>query len=411
MDLPRKLIELRRLRGRLRLEPEALRELRERKLRSLVRHAYRNVEFYRRLLDGAGVDPTSIRTLGDLARIPVTTKQDLRDGGPAVLTRGADPAACVRYLTSGTSGKALVVLLSADEARTRLLVELRGLLATGLLELRERLAILGPVAWGPGHLYQRAGLFRREYISPQLPVNEQIARLGRLKPDVLWIYPSLLTAIVERLGGRLSRVARPRALITSAEGIPPELEARIRADMEVEWFNFYASAETGRIGWECTAHAGLHLNVDTLIVELVPDATGVARSVVTALDTRTMPILRYELGDVTAEIEGACSCGTTFPRIRAPQGRIIGLVRLPDGRSLSSWSVRSFIRDHPGVDQYRLHQKRTDHVVLHLALRGPSDVPALENRLRDRLGPSVVLEVVTGSTIPPGPATTFVSDL
>ena len=181
--------------------------------------------------------------------------------------------------------------------------------------------------------------------------------------------------------------------------------------MEVEWFNFYASAETGRIGWECTAHAGLHLNVDTLIVERVPDATGVARSVVTALDTRTMPILRYELGDVTAEIEGACSCGTTFPRIRAPQGRIIGLVRLPDGRSLSSWSVRSFIRDHPGVDQYRLHQKRTDHVVLHLALRGPSDVPALENRLRDRLGPSVVLEGVTGSTIPPGPATTFVSDL
>lgn len=410
--MPRKLIEFRRLERRLRLEPEALHELREQKLRSLVRHAHRNVDYYRRLLDGAGVDPASVRTIADLERIPVTTREDLREGGPAILSRGVDSAGCHHYLTSGTCGKALMVLTSPDEARTRLVVEMRGLLATGLIEARERLVIVGPVRWGPEHLYQRLGLFRREYLSPQLPVDEQIARLRRLRPDVLWIYPSLLMAIVERLEGRLSRAVRPRALITSAEGIPPPLEAWIRADLDVEWFNFYGSAETGRIAWECQAHSGLHLNADTLVQELLPDQTGRARTVVTALDSFTMPILRYELGDVTASIEGACRCGTTFPRIAAPRGRIAGLVRLPDGRSLSSWALRSIVRDHPGVDEYRLHQKRMDHLVLHLVLRGSrSDVPTLEKRLRERLDPSVRLDVLTGPTIPPGPPGTFVTDL
>ncbi|MGH7542896.1 MAG: phenylacetate--CoA ligase family protein [Gemmatimonadota bacterium] len=413
MELPRKVIELQRLRSRLRLDAASLLELRERKLRSLVDHAWRNVDYYRRLFDGAGVDPASIRTLADLERIPVTTKEDLRQAGPRViLARGTDPSACNRYLTSGTSGKALVVLTSPAEARTRLLVELRGLRATGLLKAGERLAILGPVHWGPGHLYQRLGLFRRDYVSPQLSVNDQIARLEALRPDILWAYPSLLMAIVERLGGRLSRAVRPRALVTSAEEIPGQLEASVRADLDVAWFNFYGSAETGRIAWECPAHEGLHLNADTLVLELVPDGTGATRTVVTALDSRMMPILRYDLGDVTTEVGGACPCGVTFPRIHSPQGRIVGLVRLPDGRSVSSWSLRSIVRDHPGVDQYRLHQKRPDHLVLHLVTRGsPSDVPALENRLRDRLGPSVRLEVLAGPTMPPGPPATFVSDL
>ena len=403
------MIEFQRLRSHLRLDPASLLELRERKLRSLVDHAWRNVEHYRRLLEEAGVDPASIRTLADLERIPVTTRDDLRrNGAEAILSRGTDPATCVRYVTSGTTGKSLVVLASRAEWRARMLLELRGLWATGLFRPRDRLAIIGPVRWGPLHLYQRLGLFRRDYISPWLPVEAQIARLERLRPTVLWAYPSMLAAIVHRLGGRLSAVVRPRALITSSEGIPDDLAAAVHADLDVEWFNFYGAMETGRIAWECRAHDGLHVNEDRLVMEHLSGAPTDTRTVITALDFRTMPILRYELGDDTEPIEGACSCGLSFPRIRPPKGRISGLIQLPDGRALASWSLRSIIRELPGVDQYRLVQEAPAHLVVHVVLEDSAPDPTIEveRRLRPLVGPAVKLDIVRTTSLPAGPKRT-----
>jgi phenylacetate-CoA ligase len=409
MELPRKWLEFRRLQSRLRLGPQALLELRERKLRSLVEHAWRNVPYYRSRLAEAGVHPGSIRTLADLERIPVTTKDDLRAAGQdAILARGTDPARCIRYLTSGTTGKCLLVLASPAEARERLLVELRGLWATGLFRPRERLVIIGPVRWGPGRRHQRLGFFRRDYISPWLSVDDQIGRLERLRPDVLWAYPSMLSAIVHRLGGRLSAAARPRALVTSAEGIPDELAAAVRADLDVEWFNFYGSMETGRIAWQCRAHEGLHLNADRLVMEFLDTPGEGLRTVVTALDSGTMPILRYDLGDDTAPVDGPCPCGMSFPRIQAPRGRISGLLRLPGGRVMASWTLRSMIRELRGVDQYRLVQSAPAHLVVHVVLddSAPDPVVEVERRLRPLLGPSVRLDVVTAATLPPWPRRT-----
>jgi phenylacetate-CoA ligase len=405
MSLPRKLVEFHELKRCLWLDGDALRELRERKLRSLVRHAYRNVPHYRHRLDQAGLDPASVRTLEDLERIPVTTREDLRRAGrEGFLARGTDPAACVRYLTSGTTGKSLVVLASRSEARARLLLELRGLWATGLFRPRDRLVILGPVGWGPLHLYQRLGLFRRDYLSPWLPVEAQIARLQRLRPTVLWVYPSMLSALLHHLEGRLSRVIRPRALVTSAEGITDELATAVRTDLDLEWFNFYGAMETGRIAWECRAHDGLHLNADRLVLELLPHGATGMRTVITALDFRTMPILRYDLGDATAPVEGACPCGISLPRIQPPRGRISGLVRLPDGRAIASWSLRSILRELPGVDQYRLVQESPAHLVAHLVVddAAPDLEIEMERRLRPLVGPAVRIDVVRGTSLPAG---------
>lgn len=56
---------------------ESIKKLQERKLRALIDHAYRNVSYYRTLLDSAGVRPRDIRSLADLERIPPTSKADL----------------------------------------------------------------------------------------------------------------------------------------------------------------------------------------------------------------------------------------------------------------------------------------------------------------------------------------------
>ena len=84
------------------MPPEELRELQERKLRRVVRHAYERVPFYRERFRHAGIHPEDIRTLEDLRCIPVTTKRDLQLAGPErTLAEGVDPSACTLLRKSG----------------------------------------------------------------------------------------------------------------------------------------------------------------------------------------------------------------------------------------------------------------------------------------------------------------------
>lgn len=406
MDLLSKLVEFRSHLGSLELDSASLEELRARKLRSLVQHAYRSVPYYRSLFDSAGITPSAIRSPGDLPKIPVSNKDDLRAAGiERVLARGTDPHACLRFQTSGSTGKPFEVFLSPREARTQLLIRLRALWAAGLLRPRERMVFLGPVRWLPSHLYQRLGLFRRDYVSPRLPVDAQIERLKRLKPSVLWVYPSVLSSILERVGGRLSAVIEPRAIVTNAEVAPPSLREAIRADLDVEWFNFYGAVEAGRIAWECRTHLGLHLSADTIILEAIGSPDEPTRAVVTVLDGRTMPFLRYDLGDICAYMDRPCTCGIWFPLLRAPQGRVGGLIRFSDGRTVSSWVLDSILREYLEIQRHWIEQLTTDCVVVHIVPARPladRRVADLRGRLLHHLGDATRLEIEIGRSASSG---------
>ncbi|HET9383201.1 MAG TPA: phenylacetate--CoA ligase, partial [Streptomyces sp.] len=92
-----------------RMSREEVRDLQLRRLRATLRHAYDNVELYRRKFDAAGVAPEDCRALEDITRFPFTTKADLRDTYPFGMF--AVPMADVRrvHASSGTTGRPTVV--------------------------------------------------------------------------------------------------------------------------------------------------------------------------------------------------------------------------------------------------------------------------------------------------------------
>jgi hypothetical protein len=153
-------VELIRLFRNLRLPPERLRRLQERRLRSLCRHARDNVPYYRRRFESAGIQPDDIRTLEDLRRLPITTKNDLRVAGLSeVVDRRADLASCVTLSTSGSIGEPFTAYLTPAEARTRALVQFRTLVTVGFRPW-DRLIVFGPFRGLTTRLHQRLGLYR-----------------------------------------------------------------------------------------------------------------------------------------------------------------------------------------------------------------------------------------------------------
>ncbi len=394
-------LALKRWLSQSRLPAAGVQALRDRKLRAVIRHAYDNVPYYRALFRAAGLSPADIRTAGDLPRIPVTTKDDLRAAGVAAITAaGIDLAACAVLHTTGTTGAPFAIHLTRGELQARRLIEFRALLAIGFRP-RDRLTVLGPMQPHAARLHQRLGFYRSVNISPALAPGDQIDQLKRSRPTILWAYPTVLRALLGRLDDRLDTVACPRVIVTSAEVCDDALKARIQRGRSIPTFNFYAANEVGRIAAECTAHEGLHVNEDHVILEcLRPDGAGGAgdrgEAVVTSLDARAQPFIRYRLGDGFGFTGKPCSCGSPFPLIGAPAGRPGDVVTLPSGNVLSLQPLSFLLRSMNGLDQYRIVQESTEHLVVELVFRidpGTGALARLRAGLIEALGEPVGVDV------------------
>jgi len=400
----RKLVQLQQLRRNLTLSAPELRALQERKLRAVVEHAYANVPYYRDRFDSTGIRPGDIRSLDDLRHLPITSKADLRAAGrDAVLARGQDPKALVAAQTSGSTGEPFTVYMSRAEFGLRKMAQRRALLVNGWRP-RDRMTALGPYRSSSYTLHQRLGLYRLHRIPLHLPVDRQIAELRASAPTILLTYPSVLTAVLERAGGRLADLCRPRMLVTGAECFDAALAERCFDGLPaLKHVNVYGSVETGRIAWQCQAQTGLHVSADTLILEIRPlegaildPEMALGETVITMLNSRSMPLIRYRLGDLARLLATPCSCGLHFPLMSAPVGRASDVIRLPSGRAVSPLALSTGIRTFPGIQRFQIVQRARDHLQIDLMAPGGLSEPdrlALARLLQTRLGEPVRLNL------------------
>jgi len=161
------------------------------------------------------------------------------------------------------------------------------------------------------------------------------------------------------------------------------------------------TVEVGRVAWECAAGEGLHINTDCSILELEDEGgvSGAGKSVViTNLNSRASPYIRFRLGDLCEFIERPCSCGSPLPLMKPPAGREWDVIRLPSGRLMAPWALNSILRKVENLLQFRLVQKRVDLLVLQLQF--PAEPPAglldaLSERLRQQIGEPLTLRIET----------------
>jgi phenylacetate-coenzyme A ligase PaaK-like adenylate-forming protein len=161
-----------------------------------------------------------------------------------------------------------------------------------------------------------------------LPREELVQRLNEWQPDVLFGYPSLVSALAyEQRQGRLH--IAPRSIGCTGETVTGEIRRQIEEIWQAKLFNMYALTECAVLAAECTSHQGLHLFEDFSLVEVVdednrpvpPGQVG-AKVLLTALYRRTQPLIRYEVSDrVRLSSRGPCPCGRPFAKLEAIEGR------------------------------------------------------------------------------------------
>lgn len=328
-----------------------LRAVQWRKLRDLVAHAYASVPFYRQRFVEAGITPADLRSLDDLARLPVLTKADLQAADPdALVSDRYDRAALVREQTTGSSGRPLVMHFDKGYCQVRQALFLRALRTCGYLPGQRMLIVATPKPRGvPAWL-------RWRYLSHEDPPEQNLDALNAFRPRLLygWVTPLRRMAELARQAGR--RVHRPHAIVTTAESLDPATHRLLAATFHCPVYEVYGLTETGAIAWRSPGHRSFRASHESLILEFLPAPDGGAarRLVVTNLMLRSMPFIRYDTGDLA--VPTAEPGEDALPSIERVEGRRVDCLRLPGGHVVSPYQLTLAMERVGGMVRYQILQ-------------------------------------------------------
>jgi len=359
---------------------DALEQLQQRKLRRVVRHAARYVPYYRRLFDGAGLDPESTRLPQDLLRLPVTTKRDLLDAGGDAFSTFYRPAELVTHRTTGSTGEPMTMRFDRDFERMRRLAFLRALLAAGYRP-GERMLMLKPGDAGRASRWTGIQTVRFDE-SPR----DLLSRIAQFQPQVLygWVTPIRELALhVRNSGGRVEGL---RAVITTAEALDRPTRELFAATFGADVYDVYGLTEMGTIAWECSRHAGLHLSEDIALIDGVESGRESAM-IMTSLELTAMPLIRYQTGDVAVAPDAEpCACGRVFHRIPQVSGRMVDCLPLSGGGLLSPYSVALALESIPGLARFQVVQEQTGALLVRYQSSADAAAMHVPDAIRSALG-------------------------
>ncbi|MCA9595561.1 MAG: phenylacetate--CoA ligase family protein [Myxococcales bacterium] len=395
------------------LPAPAFKALQLARLKSILAYAWKEVPLYRELWAKAGVDPSSIQSLSDLAKLPIPNRKSIEENPRDIVAR--------RYLHVFDEGTGYIRMSGGSSGGKQLLVHSDPDSWTRLDGFYYRaFGALGYRPWTPLVYFWSAPFKRRTHnvlgIMPKIGVPAHLDEESQLllleqNPGAWWYYhPTSLFPLVRMFPERM-RATAPDRVIVHAELCTQSMKATIEDVMQRPVYDQYGTSEYNRMAWQCSAHQGYHVDADSVIMELLDDDNRpvkpgeIGRAVVTGLINRMMPLIRYELGDLLVASDRRCSCGRTLPMIERVEGRMKDVLTLPGGgRRTPREQLEPFGRI-AGLDLFRLTINAPDRAELDIVTR-ESDTSAIEAECRKRFGeacPGVRLDVKRVDTIEKAP--------
>ncbi|MDD2442180.1 MAG: phenylacetate--CoA ligase [Eubacteriales bacterium] len=316
------------------MSEEQMRELQGDRLVACVRRMYGHVPYYTERMKAAGVTPDDIRSLDDLAKLPFTDKDDMRDNYPyGTFAVPLDQIVRI-HASSGTTGKQKVVGYTQKDIELWSECCCRALAATGMTA-----SDILHVAYGYGLFTGGLGLhYGAERMGvTTIPVSSgntkrQIQILVDFQPTALACTPSYALHLADELAtyGVDKSMLKLKVGIFGAEPWSLAMKQQIEDKLNLRAFDIYGLSETLGPGVSISCEAGdlLHIQSDHFIAEVIDPVTGVqlpdgslGELVFSSVTKEGTPLLRYNTHDLTRLYHGRCDCGRTTVRMEKVTGR------------------------------------------------------------------------------------------
>lgn len=312
---------------------DELSNLQSKRLVKTVNRVYHNVEYYRKKMQQAGIEPGDIQGIEDLDKLPYTTKDDLRDTYPFGLFAAPQSEIVRIHASSGTTGKATVVGYTRKDIDIWAECVARALSQAGVTR-----GDTIQVAYGYGLFTGGLGAhYGAEHLGATVvPMSTgNTKKLTTMMKDfgvtAIACTPSYLLHIAETLEaeGDIPNI-KLKAAICGAEPWTDQMRLQIEEKLHIHAHDIYGLSEImgPGVACDCEYHKGLHVYEDHFLPEIIDtdtlkpigaDQTG--ELVFTTLTKEGLPLIRYRTKDLTSISYDTCECGRTLARISRFKGR------------------------------------------------------------------------------------------
>ena len=396
------------------LGPQEMEQLQIQRLREFLVRIGRDVPYYRALFSELDFDPSSVSSVKNLQRLPLTGKADIRAHTDSLKADNAGPLE--KCSTGGSTGEPLIFYRGKERVSHDVAAKWRATRWWGVDIGDSEIVVWGsPIELGSQDKVRlvRDKLLRTELLSAFEMSNANLLkftqRIKTLKPRMLFGYPSSLALMAEYVtsnGYTVDKLGIKVVFVTSERLYPHQREA-IEAAFGAPVANGYGGRDAGFIAHQCPQGA-LHITAEDIVVEIVSEDGEVlppqekGEIVITHLSTGDFPFVRYRTGDVGSLSRDRCTCGRGLPVLAEIEGRSTDFVKAADGTVLHGLALIYVLREIPEVEEFKIVQESLTRITVQL-VTSSRDTVQLENtvteQFRRRLGDSLFVNFVYVSKI------------
>jgi phenylacetate-CoA ligase len=424
------------------LSPKQMMEYQDKAIRKVIKYAY-TVPFYNKKYKEFRIYPDDIKGIKDLKKLPLITKNDLRENYPdGILPSNYDKENGFLLSTSGSSGKPLFFYYDFFAAIKYVEGFMRILKAYGGAWNKSKIALI--IDNKPGTVenasFQSSAMpfikkFMKldniKYLYVGEKINKLVKEVNDFDPEYLGSDPHTLKEFAFfKINGKAKNI-NPRYLISSGAMLDIYTRQYIEKAFNTKVLDNYGSTEAGPMAFECVESGNYHINSDYCYLEFFDENNEdvgyetPGKLVATRLYGYGTPIIRYTgHEDIVTPVEPDNSCGLTSTQmIKNIAGRSMEMIRLPNGKTIAPFhvttipaSVMDDFRTYK-IKQFQIIQNSIDEVevliIIDENLReiGPSVkkiIDEMDKRFRKKMGPGINIILREVNDIPKDKDTNFV---
>jgi len=399
--IPHYLKEIKELQYKSKAEIEYYQDER---LNKILLHAYETVPYYKKKLKESEVVIDGNVNLANFSRIPILTKEIIRQEGnnlysndyksrkPYENTSGGSTGEPVKFIQDKQYWQMNIAnkfyfnrLLGKDIGEKE--IDLWGSerdIFKNTLSLKEKITNL---------LYNRT--FLNAFKVDEDKMKKFVSEINRVKPISMWVYVESIDLLARFIEEKGLEVYSPKFIISTAGTLFPEIRERVETVFECPVYNQYGSREVGPIAVECEYRQGLHCFPWSQKLELIDDEKR-KRIIVTDLTNYSMPLIRYDIGDVGKEVKDSeCKCGRNSLLFQEISGRVINHFITKELDIVHGQYFIHLFYFRVWIQKFQVVEKDYDLIKVYIILnkeKNERDMTDIENKIKFVMGKDCKVE-------------------
>jgi len=354
---------------------ESLKKHQNKQLQKLVEFTHANVPYYAKLFNQLGIKPNDITTVEDLEKLPILTKQTIKENWQDFIPQNTNKVKYLNGSTGGSTGIPLKYRMSVCDYERGVGLLYRGW-GYGGYKLGDKIAVIAGSSLIPNlrsesrRKIQDLFLNCRHYSSFKMSEEnlfKYFYNINNWKPCFIRGYASSIYLFAKFIQeNNLKLEFQLKAIFTTAEKLFDKQRKLIEQVLGVKVFDNYGLHDGGISAYECERHIGMHIDMERAILETVSDENKQVfnqegRILATSLYNYALPFIRYDTGDLGVVSQSKCSCGRKTLLLKKMLGRITDFLKLND--IIIGSPVLTVLMGKFDVKQYQIIQKSSNSIV------------------------------------------------